>query len=250
MARQVGLLKLKGTLDDLTFFKTMDGHLAKMKSAIPANRIATDPVFQRTRENGAEFGAAGKAGKLIRSGLKAYLQNASDTKLPSRLVQTLMMVIQGDVTNPRGQRTVTAGALQELAGFDFNINGKLSTSVFAPYAATIDRPTGKLTVNIPSFIPINMITAPAGATHFKLVSAGLEVDFVGGTYVVDTQESAVLPWDNNATAVINLIDSVTAASTHPLFLALGIAFYQQVNGAQYPLKSGAFNALAFVKVLG
>ena len=67
---------------------------------------------------------------------------------------------------------------------------------------------------------------------------------------MDTQSTAVLPWDTNATAVIDLENTVTAASTHPLFLALGIEFYQEVNGQMYPLKNGSFNALALVKVDG
>jgi len=67
---------------------------------------------------------------------------------------------------------------------------------------------------------------------------------------VDTNATAILPWDNVATAVINLANAVTANSTHPLFLGLGIEFYQQVNGQMYPLKNGAFNALALVKVSG
>jgi hypothetical protein len=43
---------------------------------------------------------------------------------------------------------------------------------------------------------------------------------------------------------------VTAASTKPLFLALGVEFYQEVNGQMYPLKNGAYNPLALVKVDG
>lgn len=95
-----------------------------------------------------------------------------------------------------------------------------------------------------------MIAAPGGATHFKIISAGAEVDFENEVFVADTKSTAVLPWDANATAVINLANAVTANSTHPLFLALGIEFYQQVNGQMYPLKNGAFNALALVKVDG
>jgi hypothetical protein len=59
----------------------------------------------------------------------------------------------------------------------------------------------------------------------------------------------MLAWDGTATAVINLNNSVTANSTHPLFLVLGIEFYQDVN-VKYPLKNGAFNALSIVKVSG
>ena len=251
MARQIGILKVQGTLDDITFYESEDGHLVKTKSAISADRIANDPAFQRTRENGDEFGKAGKAGRLIRSSLKALLQNASDTKLPSRLVQALMEVIKADLTSTRGQRNVIDGEAELLTGFDFNINGPLKSSLYADYkGSTIDRVTGKLTVIIPAFVPLNMISAPTGTTHFKLVSAGIEIDFEKETYVVDTQETAVMPWDRTPTAVINMVNQVTAASTHPLFLALGIAYYQEVNGVQYELKSGIYNALAFVKILG
>ncbi len=67
---------------------------------------------------------------------------------------------------------------------------------------------------------------------------------------MDAQATAVLPWDSAATAVITLVNTVTANSTHPLFLALGIEFYQEVNGQMYPLKNGAFNPLSLVKVSG
>ena len=53
-----------------------------------------------------------------------------------------------------------------------------------------------------------------------------------------------------ATAAVNHINNVTPASTKPLFLALGIEFFQQVNGQMYSLKNGAFNPLALVAVDG
>ena len=40
----------------------------------------------------------------------------------------------------------------------------------------VDRVAGTLAVSIPAFVPINMIAAPGGATHFKIVSAGAEID--------------------------------------------------------------------------
>ena len=66
MAKQKGIIKLKGTLGDITFYKSQDGFLAREKGGVEASRIANDPAFQRTRENGAEFGTAGKAGKMLR----------------------------------------------------------------------------------------------------------------------------------------------------------------------------------------
>jgi hypothetical protein len=250
MAKQKGIIKLDGTIGGITFYKSQDGYLAREKGGVPADRIANDPAFQRTRENGEEFGRAGKAGKILRNAIRALLQNASDSRMVSRLTQKMVDVIHEDTTNPRGQRNVIDGEAELLEGFEFNINGKLGTTLYAPFTGTIDRVAGTLTANVPAFVPINMIAAPGGTTHFKIVSAGAEVDFENETFVMDSQASGILPWDATATVVINLANAVSANSTHPLFLALGIEFYQQVNGQMYPLKNGAYNALALVKVSG
>ena len=251
MARQKGIIKLDGTIGGITFYKTTeDGYLAREKGGVSADKIANDPNFQRTRENGEEFGRAGKAGKLLRNAIRAMLQNASDGRMVSRLTAEMVKVIQEDITNPRGQRNVIDGEAELLEGFEFNISGKLGTTIYAPFTATIDRVAGTLTANIPAFVPINMIAAPGGSTHFKIVSTGAEIDFENETFVMDAQATAVLPWDTTATAVINLVNTVTANSTHPLFLALGIEFYQEVNGQMYPLKNGSYNPLALVKVSG
>jgi len=250
MAQQKGIIKLDGTIGGITFYKSQDGYLAREKGGVSGDRIANDPNFQRTRENGAEFGRAGKAGKLLRTSLRALLQNAADSRVVSRLTTEFVKVIQADATNPRGERNVIDGEAEMLQGFEFNINGKLGATLYAPYTATIDRPTGALTVTVPAFIPLNMISAPGGTTHYKIISAGVEVDFENETYVVDENSSAILPWDATASAVLNLANAVTAASTHPLFLVLGVEFYQQVNGTMYPLKNGNYNALAIIQVSG
>jgi hypothetical protein len=250
MARQKGIIKLKGTIGDITFYKTQDGHLAREKGGIDASRIASDPAFQRTRENGSEFGRAGKAGKILRTSLRALLLNSADGRMVSRLTQKMVKVIQADLVSMRGMRNVIDGEAELLQGFEFNIRGKLGTSLFAPFVGTIDRVAGTITVDIAPFIPANMIAAPLGTTHFKIISAGSEVDFEAETFVEAHTETAILPWDNTLTVAISQVNAVTAASTKPLFLALGVEFFQEVNGQMYPLKNGAYNPLALVTVSG
>jgi hypothetical protein len=250
MARQKGIIKLKGTIGDITFYKTQDGHLAREKGGIDASRIKNDPAFQRTRENGSEFGRAGTAGKILRTALRALLLNSADGRMVSRLTQQMVKVIQADVNSDRGLRNVIDGEAELLTGFEFNIRGKLGTSLFAPFVASIDRVTGQIKVTVPSFIPVNMIAAPSGTTHYKIISAGAEIDFEEETFVVENSETGILPWDAAASMVVNQTNIVTPASTKPLFLALGIEFFQEVNGQMYPLKNGAYNPLALVKVDG
>ena len=188
MARQKGIIKLKGTIGDITFYKSQDGYLAREKGGIEASRIASDPAFQRTRENGAEFGRAGKAGRLLRTALRPLLLNSADSRMVGRLTQRMVKVIQADQVSERGQRNVIDGEAELLMGFEFNIRGKLGTTLYAPYTTTIDRVAGELEVNLASFIPANMIASPGGTTHFKIISGAAEVDFEGETFVVATSE--------------------------------------------------------------
>src|SRR5690606_6520866 len=250
MARQKGIIKLRGTIGDITFYKTQDGHMARERGGVDANRIANDPAFQRTRENGAEFGRAGKAGKLLRTAIRPLLLNSADSRMVSRLTRQMVRVIQADLVSDRGLRNVIDGEAELLLGFEFNIRGKLGTSLYTPYVVNIDRVTGELTVDIASFVPANMVVAPSGTTHFKIISAGAEVDFENESFVVASSETAILPWDATPTAVINQVNAVTANSTHPLFLVLGMEFYQEVNGQMYSLKNGAYNPLSIVLVNG
>ena len=248
MAKQIGIIKLKGTIGDISFYKSQDGHLARGKGGVEASRIANDPAFQRTRENGSEFGRAGKGGKLLRVALRTLLQKASDNRVTSRLTKNVLTVIKADTTNDRGLRTIPDGDLSLLENFEFNKNGKLGGLLFAAYAGTIDRVAGTVVADIAEFIAVNDIVAPSGTTHFKISNGGVEVDFTAETYVFDSEVSAILPWDSSTVAPLSLTATLTANSTLPIFQVIGIEFFQEVNGQMYSLKNGNYNALAIVGI--
>jgi len=250
MAKQDGIIPLKGTIDKITFYKSGDGYLARKKTGLDANRIATDPAFERTRETGAEFTRAGEATKLLSDSLRSYLLLASDSKLPSRLTKAMMAVIKADATNIRGKRNVIDGEAVLLKGFDFNINGRLKSTVTQQYVTALTRVTGQLKVDFPIFIPVKKIKAPDSATHFTISAIGVEANFEAKTYVLDEKDTGVLPWTGDPTAAISLAPTVTPNSTHLLFLILGITFFMSENGAYYPLKDMAYNSLAIVDVNG
>lgn len=93
-----------------------------------------------------------------------------------------------------------------------------------------------------------MIAAPGGTTHFKIVTAAAAVDFENGVFETQMNESPVQAWNETATDEFILDNELTPNSPHPIFLFLGVEFFQEVNGQKYPLKNGAFNALSIVKV--
>lgn len=249
MARQKSIMKLQGTIGGITFYKSKEGYLAREKGGISAERIRNDPAFQRTRENGAEFGRAGKAGKVLRNSIRQLLQNIRDSRMVSRLTKKMVEVIKLDAVNPRGLRNVIDGEAELLMNFDFNANGKLGNTVYAPWEKTLDRATGEAGISFEPFIPAKMIAAPGGTTHFKLTAAAMEIDFENEIYVAPIGETVNFPWDNTPTTTVDIVLNLPELSTHPLFLALGIEFYQEVNGEMYSLKNGAFNALKLIDVI-
>jgi hypothetical protein len=248
MARQTGIIKLKGTLGDISFYKSGDGHLARTKGGVDASRIANDPAFQRTRENGSEFGRAGKGGKVIRNAIRLLLQNAKDKRVVSRLTKSLVAVTKTDQINERGQRTIEDGDMNTLRGFEFNVLGKLGSTLFAPLTTAVNRATGEVDLNIAAFAPTIRVAAPGGTTHFKVTTGAAELDFVGETSTFESDETAILPYDGADTTAIDLSVALPAGSILPIMQVVGIEFYQEVNGQMYPLKNGAYNALSVAVV--
>ena len=60
MATQESFIKLQGKVGDLSFFKTKNGYQARVKGGVSADRIKSDPAYQRTRENNVEFATVSK----------------------------------------------------------------------------------------------------------------------------------------------------------------------------------------------
>ena len=248
MAKQTGIIKLKGTIGGISFYKTADGHLAREKGGVDKNRIQNDPAFQRTRENGSEFGRAGKGGKVLRNAIRLLLQNAKDKRVVSRLTKSLVAITKTDTTNERGLRTLQDGDLGLLEGFEFNLNGKLGATLFTPFTKAFDRVAGDATLDLVAFSPIVRIAAPSGTTHFKLVMGVAELDFENETSTFESDATAILPYTAPDTAAIALSATITANSTLPVAQVIGVEFYQEVNGEMYALKNGAYNALSVATI--
>jgi hypothetical protein len=248
MAKQSGIIKLEGTIGDISFYKSKDGYLARGKGGVDKDRIESDPAFQRTRENGSEFGRAGKAGRTLRTAFRPLLINTSDSRVTSRLTRQMVKVIKADSTSARGERNVLNGDIGLLNGFEFNNGASLDATLYAPFDATIDRQSGNAEVEISAFSPKKDLIAPNGATHVRFVSAAAEVDFVNDAFNLVTSESVEIEITPGNVDAVTLSHALTAGTTLPMFLVLGIEFYQQVNGEFYPLNSGSSNILSIVAI--
>ncbi|MEO8150837.1 MAG: hypothetical protein ABI723_24605 [Bacteroidia bacterium] len=248
MAKQKSVLKVEGTLDDLTFYKSGDGYLVKTKSAISKSRIQNDPSFARTRENDAEFGSAAHSGKLLRDTSRTMMKSASDGRVTSRLTRILMLILKMDTTSARGEHNVGIGitlptAMVLLKGFEFNIRSQIKSVLFKPYS--VDTISGKISIN--NLVPKTDVGHPEGATHLSLSGAFENVDFATGVNAIEYSNVVTLPIDSAATTVTLSPAGVPAGAGTKIYL-LKIEFFQQVNGVLYELNNGAFNALVIAEL--
>jgi len=219
-----------------------------MASKNYSKRIATQPDFERTRENMAEFERAARSGKLLTDAFRVVADGASDARQTQRMSKAMSKVIKSDPLNDRGQRKVSDGNLQLLKGYEFNLGAKLSKVFFAPYTVTVDRATGTLKVDIPAFLPMKLLKAPFNTTHFSIVCAAAEINFDTATQKGANTSTAELVYSKAATEPISLSTVLTPNSTDALFLVLGVTFHQFVNDKYYALNNGAFNAVAIIQV--
>lgn len=248
MARQSSLIKINGTLEDLTFFKSADGHMVRMKGGVSGDRIKNDPAFARTRENMQEFGEMGRTGKLIRTSLRNVISNGSDPRSASRLLKSLSQVLKEDTTSLRGLRKVGIGLSTSegkalLVGFNFNIRSVLTQVLKSVF--TIDEPTGKVT--IANFIPKQDLLFPTGATHCSLECGWSNIDFTTNEVKSSSSPESQFLIDLTSTNVV-LSPTIAPAGSGITFIVLKVSFLQNLNGQLYPLQNGGHNAIQLVHV--
>lgn len=248
MARQKGIIKLTGRVGDLSFYKSKDGYLAREKGGVEGERIKNDPAFIRTRENGAEFGSSASSGKLLRDSVRTMMQNASDSRVTSRLMKVMTQIKNLDPTSARGERTVGEGitnpaAKAMLKGFNFNNRAIIGSVLFKNY--TVDTATG--VIELQGFVPLNDLNVPSGATHVTLRGSWAKVDFSGAMSSVEETNSQNIPIDGTASTVTLTPTAVPTGPGTDLYLLM-LEFFQEVNGVQYSLKNGAFNVLSIVEI--
>jgi len=224
--------------------------MAKTASSVgtTTNRIKNDPAFERTRENMAEFGRAGKAAKLLRTIFRDVTINAKDRVTQARLAKVTSRIITTDPVNERGARTVSNGDLQQLHNFHFNVRAGITDSLFVRCPVNFNRTTGEVTVNIPAFVPRNMVQQARGTTHFRIVAAAAAINFDTEQYEYAMQGTPELPYNTDPTQAATLTLALPANSKDTVIAVLGIEYYQRVNTRSYALKTGEFNATSIVLV--
>jgi hypothetical protein len=249
MAKFDGIFEIKGTLQGMSFYKSKDGLMIRKKGGIDKSRIKNDPAFQRTRENGTEFGHNAKMGLLMRKSVANLVSLAKDHRVSSRMSQAMSGLKNLDVVSSRGDRKVWIGLAtpegkQSIKGFDFNVNSTFNSVFRGQYA--LDSLTGEVTIT--AFSPVQNLSLPQGATHASFSVAVANVDFEFENYGVRYSPKENMPLVDGLLN-LTLIPDAMPGGTGTNFFYFLIEFFQELNGVQYPLKNNSHNVLYLMEVV-
>lgn len=249
MAKFDGIFEIKGTIQGMSFYKSKDGLLVRKKGGVSKARIKKDPAFQRTRENGSEFGHNAKMGQLMRKSVANLLSLAKDYRVSSRMSQAMSKVKNLDFDSLRGERKVWNGIAsdegkQALRGFDFNLNSPFNSVFRAQYE--LDTDTGS--VEISNFNPVTNLSIPQGATHASFSVAVSNVDFELENYGTTYSPKENFALVDGALDLTLLPDGMPGGSGTNFYYFM-IEFFQELNGIQYPLKNNSHNVLYLMEVV-
>jgi hypothetical protein len=255
MPQQIGLIKLKGKIDGISFYESGGNLLARMAKGPSKNRIMHDPAFARTRQNNSEFAGSAKVAKAFRYAFH-LVKNVSDPYISSRLTGIFKRInISGK--GSKGKRSIDLSRHREqLTGFEFNRDRFVSQFFTGLLIAnnTADRASASITIE--NVLLRNVVKAPSGATHVRFTQAlGLVSDFVydellqgyapkeclSVRHCITSSDYQPLNMDQlfslNITSFLS--DQPIVSEHVSVIQCFAVSFYNQMGNTFHPLKNAS-----------
>jgi hypothetical protein len=245
MAKVTGLFKIKGTIGDTSFFENEFGPQVKMKGGPSEWHIENQDSYKNALRNAAEFKRATAAAQLLRAAMGSLRNGVKSMRLNGRMIAPMLQAIKADPVNNWGERMIGSGDLSVMAGFEFNHRLSLDDALPLNVENCYTVEAGKVSLQIPAFRLRKKKALPLQATHYRLVSCMLSVDFEKRRYQREIQESPLLAMGRQAGAPF-CAEHVVGASTPGCFWLLGIEFYTMENDKPKLVKGGALRVMQWM----
>jgi len=152
MARQEGIITLRGKLGNQVFYVSNGKNLVKGAGA---------PYLQpeSSRKSSSEFGRGNAAAVLINKGFKPLIDLVGSTRVIDRLKSILIKIVNTGPIELKGKRQVTDGDVALLKGFQFNRYTSMDRLITISPSIQVD-PGGELTVSLPKMRVKDMFYPP------------------------------------------------------------------------------------------
>ncbi|MDD3004003.1 hypothetical protein [Flavobacterium sp.] len=230
MAKNQGIIRLRGSIDGVTYTEGVNGKLSRSRSSLNKAKMDSNPKFHNLRMAQEELSSYSKYGALLRSGIRSELAMIKPYMGTRRLNKILNALKNEDLIHRLGQRTVASGlttpkGLGMLHYFDFY--GKKNVNQLVTKEFVVDFAVGEALIR--NFNPLYDLIAPRHATHvgFKAIYMGLDFDRL----MVSSERSdqVYLPLEDVA-ADLSLKTTDLPSITENTFFLVQVVFYKELNG--------------------
>ncbi|MBY0486246.1 MAG: hypothetical protein K2P85_03510 [Flavobacteriaceae bacterium] len=245
MAKQEGLIRLRGTIDGVNFYFRKGKPIARMAGGgFNGASIKNSATMVRVRENNTEFGHCSKVKKVFSDVLLFHFANRKDVTLHSRLMRLFIAIKDCDLISERGKRTVNLG-LQTAAGQHLLTSFEFTAMPFPDLPMDVASTT--LELSLPSF-SLSEFKFPLGATHLELFLGVLHLNLDTKTATLNKSASVLLAKGvavDSFTLTPNVLPNTGGYHLPVLFYS----YVQEVNGEVYPLNDSKSFGLRVLDVL-
>jgi hypothetical protein len=229
MARQAGQLILKGKIGNLIYYSYRGKPVVRMDSSKPAEWYKTAPSFERSMENCDEFGWARTTAAVIKHSMNPLLPKVKEGPMNNRLAKTVHQLLREDTVSERGDRVLTAENFTQMKGFEYNKDAILKNLIHFKHETTIDAEKGIVSVFVKPDVIKNCVTAPSGATHFKLMAGVASIDLENMKSESTYKETKA--WEIDSEETMGFLLELNLPSTKgSLMVVLGVQFADDTNG--------------------
>lgn len=249
MAKLLGPLKFSGSIGGLTFTKGDDGQVyVKEKSGPGERRMKKGDEFKNTRRNNAEWKTAARATKTFRLAMNNLMNGVVDRHLTGRITAWLLEGIRSDKVNHWGERRLEMGDPAILEGFEFNRKLSLDDLLPVNVGSSTTLTKSSVLIVMPGFrMRRGNKKIPVKATHFRVVSAMLTIDFRLNTYSRDIKTCEMTAIGRKSGQ-----DFVTEHAIQPkpgqwCFWLMGMEFYQQQGDELILVRGGVMRCMRVIK---
>jgi hypothetical protein len=256
MGRQRGLIHITGQYDDVQL--SIDGKRGVSKLSVPLSkeRIMTDPDFDLTRKNMAEFTGAAYAAKTLRKCMGEGSKRFAERYLQARLMGLTRRILNSGPGDGGERSFEVVPNLADLKNIELNREEPFGDRFRPDFTLTPNVDRNTVLLDVPSFDARYSVVAPSGATHFRLLMcAGVLSDFeFTGTSEQYAPLNPLLDGKRNEVvsptlAVNGLVTGgiqLTAIlpglpilpTTAGLVVCVGIEFFRRINGNDQLFASG------------
>lgn len=227
MARVIAPFKIVGTIDDLNFYideNNINRVREKGKTGVSSEQFKNNPIFQKVRDHGKEFGSSVRKAQNFRQIALHFYNRAKDGSFAGRCNKLMLEILNQDSVNLHGERTVENGmesidAASYFEGFEGNKLRPLTTVLKKNWIW--NEITKQFTIN--SFNPAEDINWPEAAQLLHLAIASANWNYIENKFTTCYSQEITIEQNENTSDISLQVEKIEGEHLQLLFVFIGFS---------------------------